>query len=375
VRRRILIVAGETSGDAHGGRLAAALKELDATVELFGMGGERMREAGVETYVDAEELSVMGFSELAGRVTRIASAYRRLVRVLRASPRPDLLVVIDFPDFNLRLAAAAKRAGVRVLYYVSPQVWAWRRGRIAKISRRVDRMIVLFPFEETLYRERGVDAHFVGHPLAEHVAVTRPALETRRRWKIPEQGPLVALLPGSRAKEVDYVYPVMLAAAERLGGRAVFAVAKAPGLAADKFRAAAANAAVPIAIVEDDTYNLVAAAEVAAVTSGTATLECALLGCPMVVLYRMSPLSYAIARRLVRVPFIAMPNLLLNERVVPELIQAQATPSALASELSGYLDSPQQRREVSARLAGLRASLVRPGSARDAARLALEMLA
>ena len=373
--RRILIVAGETSGDAHGARLAAALRALDGTVDLTGMGGERMRAAGVKTIVDAGELSVMGFAELFGRVTRVFTAYRTLSRALRAKPRPDLLVLIDFPDFNLRLAAAARRAGVRVLYYVSPQVWAWRQGRIAKICRRVDRMIVLFPFEEEIYRGRGLDARFVGHPVAEQVRATRSPAETRRRWGLPESGPLVVLLPGSRAKEVKYILPVMLGAAQLLSGRASFAVAKAPGLDAEGLRRAVAQSGLHIAIVEDDTYNLVAAADAAAVTSGTATVECAVLGCPMVVVYRMSRFTHAIARRLVRVPFIAMPNIILQDRVVPELIQDDATPDAVASELARYLDSPQHRDATSKRLSDVRARLVRPGSAERAARLALEMIA
>jgi len=375
VSRRILIVAGETSGDAHGARLAAALRALDPSVELSGMGGERMRAAGVETLVDAGELSVMGFSEVAGRVTRVISAYRRLSRALRSEPRPELLVLIDFPDFNLRLAAVARRRGVRVLYYVSPQVWAWRQGRIETIRRRVDRMIVLFPFEEAIYRSRGLDARFVGHPLAEHVRATRSAIETRRRWAIPESGPLVALLPGSRAKEVSYILPVMLGAAKWLAKRAVFAVARAPGLPAEPLRRAIAEAGLDVAMVEDDTYNLLAAAEAAAVASGTATVECAVLGCPMVVVYRMSRLTHAIARRLVRVPYIAMPNIILEERVVPELIQDAATPQALAMELERYLESARYRSSTAERLADVRARLVRPGSAERAARLALEMIA
>ena len=373
--RRILIVAGETSGDAHGGRLASALRALDPTVELIGMGGDAMRAAGVTTLVDANRISVMGLSEVAGHAARVVAAYRTLAREVRCDRRLDLVLLIDFPDFNLRLAALARRRGLRVLYYVSPQVWAWRRGRIAKICRRVDRMIVLFPFEEEIYRARGLDARFVGHPLAEDVRATRSAMETRRRWNVPESGPLVALLPGSRAKEIAHILPVMLAAARRLSGRASFALAKAPGIAADSLRRAIADAGVGVAMVEDDTYNLVAAADAAAVTSGTATVECAVLGCPMVVVYRMSRFTYAIARRLVRVPFIAMPNIVLGERVVPELIQDAATPEALATELSRYLDSPQERRDASRRLAEVRSRLFRPGAAAEAARLALEMIA
>jgi lipid-A-disaccharide synthase len=291
------------------------------------------------------------------------------------TPRPDLLIVVDFPDFNLRLASAAQRAGVRVLYYVSPQVWAWRRGRIAKICRVVDRMIVLFPFEVELYRSCGLDARFVGHPAAEEVAATRTPEETRRRWSIGADRPLVALLPGSRRAEIARMLPLMLAAAERLKERARFAVAKAPDVPRGLVEDLVARSGASVATVENDTYNLVAAARAAAVTSGTATLECALLGCPMAVVYRMSPLSYAIARRLVRVPFIALPNIVLGERIVPELVQHAATPDALAREISAFLTSEPKRMNTVARLAEIRARLRVPGAAAHAAELALEMIA
>jgi lipid-A-disaccharide synthase len=372
--RRIVIVAGEASGDAHGGRLAAALRALDPGLDLVGMGGEQMRAAGVRTLVDSAELGVMGFAELAGSVRRVTSAYRTLSRLLRSTPKPGLLVLIDFPDFNLRLAAAARRAGVRVLYYVSPQVWAWRSGRIEKIARLVDRMIVLFPFEEDIYRRRGVDARFLGHPLAEEVRATCSSAEMRARLGVPDGRPLVALLPGSREKEIAHILPIMLGAAQRLASRASFGLAKAPGLDFEALCGHIRAAGVDVAIVENDTYNLVAAADAAAVASGTATVECAVLGCPMAVVYRMSPLTYQIARRLVRVPFIAMPNIVLGERVVPELIQHDATPDALAKELAAFLDSSELSRRTAARLAEIRDKLVVPGAAKRAAETALEML-
>jgi lipid-A-disaccharide synthase len=368
------MVAGEPSGDVHGGRLARSMLALDPALELFGMGGESMRAAGLRTLIDSGELSVMGFAELAGSLVRVGAAYRKLKREMKAPARVDLLVLIDFPDFNLRLAAVARRAGVRVLYYVSPQVWAWRRGRIGKICRRVDRMLVLFPFEADLYRAHGLDARFVGHPLAEEAAPTRDRAATRRLLSVPPGRPLVVLLPGSRAREVEHNLPAMLGAARRLAARAAFAVAQAPGLPTRLLERHIADGGVAVALVKDDTYNLLAAADAAAVASGTATVEAAVLGCPMVVVYRMSRASYEIARRLVRVPFIAMPNLILGERVVPELIQAAATPAAIAGELAGILDSEPARRRMVARLGEVRRRLVVPGAATNAARLALEML-
>jgi lipid-A-disaccharide synthase len=230
VPRRVLFVVGEPSGDAQAARLADALLRADATLELYGLTGPKMRDVGVRTLADIAELSMMGFSEVAGGLGRVFRVFRLLRREMRSAEAPDLVVLVDFPDFNIPLARVAKNAGRRVLYYVSPQVWAWRRGRIDKLATRVDRMIVLFPFEERLYRERGVDAHFVGHPLAGEVRASRSPTETRQALGLTPARPLVALLPGSRTNEVRRVLPIMLDAARILAGRADFAIAAAPGL-------------------------------------------------------------------------------------------------------------------------------------------------
>jgi lipid-A-disaccharide synthase len=372
--RRILVVAGEPSGDAQAAKLIRAMQEKDPSLRFSGAAGPAMRAAGVEQEVDISDLSVMGISEVFGGLGRVLRAYRRLRRKLRVDPRPALLILVDFPDFNLPLAGAARRAGVPVLYYVSPQVWAWRRRRIAKICRRVDRMIVVFPFEEEIYRARGLDAHFAGHPLAESVSAERPREQTRDRYGLPQDRPLVALLPGSRAATVAHNLPALLGAARLLGDRASFAIARADAIDRQGLERAVAAAGVRVAIIEDDTYNLVAASDAVAVSSGTATVECALLERPMVVVYGMSRLSYAIARRLVRVPYIAMPNIILGEQVVPELIQDRLTAHSLAAELRRILDDGVHARGVSERLAEVRRRLVVPGAAQRAATLALEMV-
>ncbi len=371
--RRVLMVAGEASGDAQGGELAAALLRLSPSLELFGIGGQRMRAAGVRTFVDIRELSIMGLSEVAGGAPQIWRAYRETSAAIRQRP-PDLIILIDFPDFNLRLARVAQRAGVPVFYYVSPQVWAWRKRRIRKICKRVDRMVVVFPFETEVYRPHGLDVHFVGHPLAEGVRPDRSPAATREQYDLASDRPLVALLPGSREKEVRRVLPVMLEAAGRLAARCSFALACAPGLDPNILRTEVDASRLDIAIVSADTYNLIASSDVAAVTSGTATVECALLGVPMVVLYRMSAFTYRVARAMVRVPYVAMPNLLLGDGVVPELIQREASGERLAIELQRYLDSSELRAEVSSRLAGVRNALVRPGAAERVATLALELM-
>jgi len=394
------MVAGEASGDALGARLAAALLRADPTLRLYGVGGEAMRAAGVETILDTADLSVMGFAELGRELGRVLSALRMLRRELLGT-RPDLFIPIDFPDFNLPLCRSAHKAGVPVFYYVSPQVWAWRRGRIDTIARTVTRMLVLFPFEAEIYRRHGIDAHFVGHPLAEDVAATRPADEVRAELGVSGGRRLVALLPGSRRREVEAMLPPMVEATRSLGHDVVAVIAEAPSLAPGlvagvldaagnrgsrragegRGRGAATNG-IPqqppsgweIACRRGDAYNLLAAADIAFVTSGTATLEAALVGCPMVVAYRMSAFSYALARRLVKVPFIAMPNLLLGRRVVPELVQHEADAAHIGAEARRLFDDASERERMLVDFGEIRRLLGRPGAADRAAALALELL-
>lgn len=335
-----------------------------------------MREAGARTFIDIDSLSIMGFSEVFAGLGRALKLYRQVVREIRRPDGPDIVVLVDFPDFNIPLARVAKKAGRRVVYYVSPQVWAWRRGRIAKLAQRVDCMLVLFPFEEALYRERGLDAHFIGHPLAADVRASMGRDEVRARYDIDPSLPLVVFLPGSRVKEVRATLPVMLDAARALSGTATFAIACAHSIDETLVNAIVADSgidAADVTTVADDTYNLVAAGDVVAVTAGTATVECALLGVPMVVIYRMSALSYAIARALVKLPHIAMPNIVLGDRVVPELLQEEATSERLAAELRAFLSDPALSQRTTSRLAEIRDLLVKPSGVDDAARLVLEV--
>lgn len=373
--RRVLIVAAEPSGDAQASRLARALLDLRPEgLDLYGITGPQMRAAGVASIGDIAELSVMGFSEVVAGLGRVASVFRRLRREIRSQPGPDLVVHVDAPDFNIPLSGVARRAGRRALYYVSPQVWAWRVGRIAKLARRIDRMLVLFPFEEAIYREHGIDAHFIGHPLAADVRPSDDRATVRARYGIGDDERMVALLPGSRGKEVRVLLPPMLEAASRLAGKARFVIAKAPSVGEDLIASLTAGSGVPVIVADDDTYNVVAAADAAAVTSGTATVETALLGCPFVAVYRMSRMSHAIAKRLVKVDHIAMPNIILGERVVPELVQDELDGASLARELEPYLDDDSHRGAVAAKLAEVSALIAREDADRRAAELTLELL-
>lgn len=373
--RTVLLVAGEASGDLRGAELMGELERIDPAIRLIGVGGERLREAGMELLVDTAELSIMGFTEVMGRLPTVLRAYRKVRDAIRGEladvPQPDLVILIDFPDFNLRLARVAQHAGVPVLYYVSPQVWAWRRYRVRTLARRVDRLAVVFPFEEELYRGL-TQVTFVGHPALETVRATRSREDTLRRLGFLAERPLVTLLPGSRAAEVRELLPAMVEATRRLGRQVHVVVA----LAHERLRTLAQSlCGGTIPLVAGETYELIAAADLVLLASGSASLETALLGRPMVILYRLSPASYAVARLLVRVPHIGMPNLILGRRAVPELIQSAVTPDRIAAEARAILDDPARAAAMREDLAQVRTRLGAPGAARRAAEIAAQMLA
>lgn len=368
---RVLLVAGEASGDLHGASLVAQLRARRPDLEVVGIGGPRLRAAGMRVLVDTAHVATMGFTETFGTLGRLLAAYRTLVRTLDEA-RPDLVVLVDYPEFNLRLAKQARRRRIPVFYFVAPQVWAWRRGRIRTIAERVDKLAAVFPFEPAVYNRDGRQlAEFVGHPLLDVVRPTRSRDETRARYGLAPDRPLLALLPGSRKKEVGLLFPAMCEAAGQLAGEGWQAVAAlAESLAPADLEATLGGRPVPVPVAHNDTYNLVAAADAAIVASGTATVETALLGCPMVIVYRLAPLTYWIARRLVDVPWIGMPNIILHRAMFPELIQDQVTPAAMAAAVR---DVRRRHAEVTAALAELRAALGTPGAAARAADLALAL--
>jgi lipid-A-disaccharide synthase len=374
---RVLMIAGEASGDLHGADLLRALRARVPHLEVFGIGGAGLRAAGMQTIVDAGEVATVGVVEAAAHLRQLYGVYRELVRGLREKP-PALCILIDFPEFNLRLARAAKRAGIPVLYYIGPQVWAWRRGRVRTIARRVDRLAVVFPFEPALYSGRECAVEFVGHPLLDRVAAGRPRAATRAAHGFADDRPLVLLLPGSRRSEIERILPAMLDAVRMLAADASrqFVLGLAPTVSRDAVEALVASSGVPVSVVAGETYDLMAAADLAIVASGTATLECALLECPMVVVYRMAPLTYAIARMLVRgVRHIAMPNIVAEREIVPELIQHEADAPHIAATVRSILETPGRRAAMVADLRAVRAQLGRGGAAARAADIAAEMLA
>lgn len=362
---RILLSAGEASGDRLGAGLARALRRLRPDVELSGMGGAEMAEAGVRLVQDASEVAVVGVLEVLSRLPQLRAAMSRLTAAL--ADGPDLLVPIDFPDFNLRLAGEAARRGVPVVYFVSPQVWAWRRGRVREIRRRVARMLVLFPFEVPFYEQAGVPVTFVGHPMAGVQEI--PAEETRAlaaRLGLRPDARRLVLLPGSRPGELARLLPRMLAAAAHLTRTRPDLETLLPlaqGLDAEAVQAAVAASGVPGARVHRGDYPAVLTLGTAGIAaSGTATLDAALAGLPVAVVYAFQPLTYLLGRLLVRVDHIALPNLVVGRRLLPELVQGDFTPQAAAAAVAPWLDLPQDREVARAGLREVRTRLGDPGA-------------
>jgi lipid-A-disaccharide synthase len=365
---QILISAGEASGDMYAARLAAALRAR-ADVELFGMGGPRMRQAGVEIVADFEEVSVVGILEVFRKIPALRRVWRRLVEEARRR-KPRLAILTDFPGFHLRLSRALKGQGVSNVYFVCPQFWAWRPWRANLVRRRFVRGLCIFPFEQEWYRARGVKADFIGHPLVGHVAATRTREEFAAASNLDAGKPIVALLPGSRPGEIAHHLPILMQACRQISAsRSVqFVLALAPGLRAPHMNAHL-RPDVAVRMVEHETYNALGAADLAIVSSGTATVEAALMNAPMIVIYRVAPITAVIARLLVRTPYFAMVNLIAGKRVVPELVQQDLTPDSVAAEAIRLLDSPSARAEIQAGLAVVRERLGPEGAIERAADL------
>ncbi len=370
--RNVLIIAGEASGDLYGAHLARELKALDSKIEIWGCGGPKMEEAGVELIFSTDEFAVIGFSEILHRLPFFVRALRKM-KSLVDERKPAVAVPIDYPGFNLRLASFCAAHGVPVAYYISPQVWAWGWGRVRRIRRVVDRMIVTFPFEEEIYSKENVPVSFAGHPLVE---IAKPSIEPeafRRNHGLPATLPVAGLFPGSRPREVESLLGPMIEAVERLNHpeKRVAGVIGAPaGLDRSLYDRIANSAKIPV--VRDETYDLLNASRFAFVASGTMTVEAACLGTPMAIVYRVAPLSWILGRLLVRVPHIGMANLLAGERVVPEFLQGDVTGENLAAAARPWLDDPALCDRIRRKLLAVRDSLGEEGASRRAARLILD---
>lgn len=370
---KILIVAGEASGDLHGAKVAESLLRLQPQLKIYGVGGRCMRQAGAEILLDSSELAVVGITEVLAHFGKIFKAYRFLRQFIQRSGL-GLVILIDFPDFNLALAGVAKKAGIPVLYYISPQVWAWRLGRVKKIARRVAKMAVIFPFELPIYQEAGVPVEFVGHPLLDIMPSPREDEPACREFN---GDPLIALLPGSRVKEIKSLLPEMMRSTEILLKKipeAKFIIAAAPTIAADALRNIVKSFSVPVRIIEGRTYEVIQAADLAIVASGTATLETGILGKPMVIIYRVSPLSFQIGKALVKVRCIGLVNIVAGKRFIPELLQEEACGERIASEALRILEDEPYRLAMVEELKAVREKLGTPGASGRVAQMAIEMI-
>ncbi len=365
----ILIVAGEASADLHASRVLEELRALRPEVKAFGVGGPRLRAAGLEALAPAEDISVMGIAEVLPRLPRILGILRAL-RLAAAERRPRAALLVDLPDFNIRLAAKLKKLGIPVIYYVSPTIWAWRPKRARKIAKVVDRMLCILPFEERFYEGTGVSARFVGHPLADRLPPSSPE-RYREELGLAPARTTVALVPGSRPSELRRMFPAMLAAAELIRGTrpdAQFVVPVAPTLSREQLEPyLAGHRTIEVKLVDGHTEEVVGASDAALVKSGTSTLETALMLRPMVVVYRLSWLSYLVGRLLVRIAHFALVNILAGRGLVPELLQRDASPERMAAEIERLLGDRGARDAQLQGLREVRDSLGQPGAARRVA--------
>jgi lipid-A-disaccharide synthase len=376
LNKRIMIVAGEASGDLHGSNLVKEALRIDPGLSFFGIGGQRMRDEGVTILVDSSEMAVVGLVEVISHSRVIYRAYSILRKIIRSNP-PDLLILIDYPDFNLLLAKVAKSAGVKVLYYISPQVWAWRVGRVEKIARLVDRMAVVFPFEVPFYEKEGVPVTFVGHPLVDTVQPTMTRHEAGACFGLDPDKKTVGLFPGSRRGEIRNLLATIMDAAlllRRHYPELQFVLPLASSLSDADIAPFLGPNPLNIRVVEGKIYDVMQICDAIISVSGTVTLEAALMGVPMVIIYRVSPLTYAVGKRLIKVDHIGICNIVAGERVVRELIQDDAEPGLIAAEIGRILSDEAYAREIRSKLAGVKAKLGAGGGSARVAKLLVEMV-
>jgi lipid-A-disaccharide synthase len=369
-----MISCGEPSGDLYAGALAVEIRRRQPDAAIFGLGGQRLMAGGGELLADYRGISVTGIFEAIRVLPRSLAAFNRLVDAARVE-KPNALVLIDFPDFNFRLAAAVKKLGVPIIYYISPQLWAWRQSRMKVMKRLVDRVLVIFPFEEKIYRDAGVPVQFVGHPLVDLARAQEPRDTFLRELGLDGTRPIVALLPGSRPNEVERLLPVIAEAVATINTQipeAQFAIARAPSLDDRVFSGAKWNGVRPVEVLAR-TDDVLAISDVAITASGTATVQAALHGRPMVVVYRLSPLTYKLGKPFLLVENVAMVNLIAGRRIVPELIQENCTAANIAAETLSLLTNRERADDTRRGLEDVRAKLGGPGASGRAAEAVLEV--
>ncbi|TSA11167.1 MAG: lipid-A-disaccharide synthase [Deltaproteobacteria bacterium] len=374
--KNILIVAGESSGDMHGASLVRAVHDINPEIDFWGLGGEKMREAGVNIPFDSTRLAVVGISEVFTHLWQIVQAQRLLRKAMR-DKRPDLVILIDYPDFNLLLAAKARGLGIPVMYYISPQVWAWRSGRVKKIKRLVNRMVVILPFEVEFYRRHQMEVDFVGHPLLD---VVKPALDDEyfyKHFEIDRSRPVVGLFPGSRLQEVNRLMPSIIDAAGRLEEKIPgiqFVLPLAPTIDRRCVEDFIHPTGLNIKVIEDGVYDTMKAARAVIAASGTVTLEAAIMGVPMIIVYKVSRLSYLVGKIMVRVSHIGLVNLVAGRRIVPELVQEEVNGRRIAEEVHKIIADEKYSRTMKNELEGVKNRLGGPGASARTAEIVCQMV-
>ncbi|HOP47917.1 MAG TPA: lipid-A-disaccharide synthase [Desulfobacteraceae bacterium] len=368
----VVIVAGEASADLHASNLVKVMKQWEPGIVFWGIGGKKMEEAGVKLILSSSDMAVVGLTEAFSKFRTLARASKQLKYILK-NARPDLLILLDYPGFNIHIAKAAKQFHVPVLYYIAPQVWAWRRGRVKKIARRVNHMAVILPFEEEFFKNSGINVDYVGHPILDCIAQknTSPQIE--------QNFPVIGIVPGSRREEIRNLLPVMIRSAEILEnhyGGIKCLLPLAPTIDAEFVQSFidSSNVSINITVCRNSIYDVLSSCDIAMVTSGTATLETAVMGIPMVIVYKVSPISYWLAKKVIKTSFIGLVNLVAGEKVVPELIQYEATPERLAEEVLNILENQGVIDIMKNKMKYVKESLGNAGASEKTAQIAIKMI-
>lgn len=373
--KKILIIAGDPSGDLHGANLIRNLQQISPQLEIYGLGGEKIQKEKIIFLYDLVSLTVIGFFEVIKNLGSFWEIFKKVKNFLNEE-RPDAVVLIDSPGFNLRIASLAKGLNIPVIYYISPQVWAWGRGRIKKIARVVTKMLVVFPFEEQMYAREKIDVSFVGHPMLDVISPNKTKNQISSLLGLEEKNPIIGLMPGSRRQEIDHLLPTMLKLGQVISfqiPQVQFILPLSPNIAEsyiEKFQIPDFN----FQIVEDKNYNVRNIMDLALVASGTATLENACLGVPMIVMYKVSFLSYLLAKMLVRVPYIGLVNIIAEEEIVPEFVQYGINSTNIAQIAIEWLRSPQELLEIRNKLYRVKEKLGKPGASKRAAEEIVKVL-
>lgn len=372
---KVMISVGEASGDLHGASVATALRNIQPGIKLLGMGGQAMRSAGVEIVHDIADLGVIGFVEVIKNLPRLFKLRDSLVDLM-AVERPDVLVVIDYPDFNMRLAEKAKQLGIPVVSYISPSAWAWRKGRAKNVAKLVDRLAAIFPFEADVYREAGANVTFVGHPLLDIVKPSLSKSEAYTFFKVKSDQPVVLLLPGSRNQEINTLLPVMLEAGEKIVEQVPncqFFLPVASTISREILQNILSQHKLEVNLTNEYTYDLMAIADSAIAASGTVTLEAALLRLPCVVVYKLAALTYLLGKFLVKIPHFSLPNIIAGRQIIPELLQDQANAANIAKAVLPMLQDDAEKKRLQQDLSDVRYKLGDSGAVDRVARVILEV--